>query len=94
PIGATRILRSFAKNTVAAVLMGGAAYWVSLGASWEEAGFTPQKVFILVLAISAAVIVYGSACYLLRSDEIHSATALVLKKIGKSSSPSRDRFRR
>jgi putative peptidoglycan lipid II flippase len=86
PIGARKILRSFGKNLSASILMGTAAYAICFQTRWDTSGITGVKIVLLSGAVAIGVLVYGVSCYLLRSDEIHSAVGLLKKKLGRKNS--------
>ncbi len=85
-IGARKILRSFAKNLSASILMGITAYAICFQTRWDTSGISGVKIVLLCGAVSIGVLVYGAACYLLRSDEIHSAVGLIKKRLGSKDS--------
>jgi putative peptidoglycan lipid II flippase len=86
PIGARKILRSFGKNLSASILMGISAYVICFQTRWDTSGITGVKIVLLSGAVAIGVLVYGVSCYLLRSDEIHSAVGLLKKKLGRKNS--------
>jgi len=86
PIGARKILRSFGKNLSASILMGITAYGICFQARWDTSGITGVKIVLLCGAVALGVLVYGVSCYLLRSEEIHSAVGLLKKKLGSKNS--------
>ena len=86
PIGARKILWSFGKNLSASILMGITTYAICFQGRWDISGITGGRVALLGGAVAAGVLVYGAACYLLRSDEIHAALGLLKRKLrGKDS---------
>jgi putative peptidoglycan lipid II flippase len=83
PIGAVKILRSFGKNFSASILMGLTAFAICIQGQWTSSGITGAKIGLLSGAIGMGILVYGGACYLLRSDEIHGALDLFKKRLGR-----------
>jgi putative peptidoglycan lipid II flippase len=82
PIGAAKIRRSFGKNLGASILMGLTAYAICMQGQWKSSGITGGKIALLSAAIAVGILVYGGACYLLRSDEIRGALDLFKKRLG------------
>jgi putative peptidoglycan lipid II flippase len=76
-IGTKRILTSFAKTVVAAVMMGWAGYAVTKSELWDTAGRLSEKVVCLGSAICLCVAVYGIISYALKSEELD----YVLRKV-------------
>jgi hypothetical protein len=66
--------------------MGTAAYAICFQTRWDTSGITGVKIVLLSGAVAIGVLVYGVSCYLLRSDEIHSAVGLLKKKLGRKNS--------
>ena len=81
PIGARKILWSFGKNLSASILMGISTYAICFQGRWDISGITGERVALLCGAVAVGILVYGAACYLLRSDEIHAALGLLKKKL-------------
>jgi len=83
PLGAGRILRSFGKHLTASLLMGLSAYLITRAGDWKSSGLTWEKLVLLAASLGAGLGVYGTACYLLRSEEVRAAVGLARKKLGK-----------
>jgi len=82
-IGASNIIRSFLKSLGASFLMGAVAWGICSGTSWETSGVTAQKIWLLLGAILVGILVYGGACYLFGSEELHSAIEIIKKKMAR-----------
>ena len=67
----------------ASALMGMACYAICSQGRWDTSGITGEKVVLLAGAIGIGIMVYGAACFLMRSDEIHAALDLARKKFGR-----------
>ena len=83
PLGAGRILRSFGKHLTASFLMGLSAYGVSLAGDWESSRLSWEKILLLVVSLGAGLGVYGTFCYLFRSEEVRAALELARRRMGK-----------
>jgi len=86
PIGARKILLSLGKNLSASILMGIATYAICFQGRWDISGITGERVALLCGAVAVGILVYGGACYLLRSDEIHAALDLLKKRLHRQGS--------
>ncbi len=80
-LGAAKIIRSFLKSMGASGLMGVVIYAICSGGTWDTTGVTAEKISLLIGAILVGILVYAAACYLLGSEELHSAVEMVKKKI-------------
>ena len=83
PLGAGRILRSFAKNLGASLLMGLAAYEICTMGRWETPGLSLEKLALLAGALLAGALIYGASCYLLGSDEFKQALNFLRRRLAR-----------
>lgn len=81
PIGLRRIIRSFAKTTVASAAMGVVCYYLSRGGLWASAGNTAAKAATVGLSISASIAVYAAVQYMLKSEELTFIVDTYRKKL-------------
>jgi putative peptidoglycan lipid II flippase len=82
-IGASNIARSFFKSLGASLLMGAVVLAICSGGPWHKTGVSAEKIWLLVGAILAGIVVYVGACYLFGSQEIHSAMEIIKRKMGR-----------
>ena len=82
-IGASNIARSFFKSLGASLLMGAVVLAICYGGPWHKTGVSAEKIWLLVGAILAGIVVYVGACYLFGSQEIHSAMEIIKRKMGR-----------
>ena len=82
-IGASKIIRSFLRNLGASLAMGAVALAICSGGPWQTTGVTAEKIWLLLGAILAGILVYGGSCYLFGSQELHSAMEIIKKKMGR-----------
>jgi putative peptidoglycan lipid II flippase len=81
-VEAGRILSTFARVTLASLLMGAAAWGVDwwLRGAMPAAGVGPELLRVIA-AIAAALAVLAAASHVLRVQEFHDATAMVLRRL-------------
>ena len=82
-IGASKIIRSFLRSLGASILMGAVAFGICSGTSWDTPGVTAQKIGLLLGAILAGILVYGGACFLFGTEELHFVMEIVKKKMAR-----------
>jgi putative peptidoglycan lipid II flippase len=81
PIGFGRIFRSLLKSLGASLIMGAVAWIISRQGEWAQSGVSPEKIGLLLGAITIAILVYGGASYLLGSEELYLAAEGVKRKV-------------
>jgi putative peptidoglycan lipid II flippase len=82
-VDAGRILRSLARTSVAASLMGLAGWALLRGSLWEAGGHTALKAGLFAATTALCLAIYAGAARLLGSEELGAAAALLRRRVNR-----------
>jgi putative peptidoglycan lipid II flippase len=68
-IDVSRIMKSFMKFSVSAILMSAVVLWIASFTDWERAG-AAEGIISLAITVTAGGAVYFLFCYILRAEEV------------------------
>lgn len=83
PLNGIRIWTSFIRYSIAAGIMAIGMHWVMGMVQWGIEGFTIEKLFMLIAAISLGIAAYGGASLLMGCEELPTLLRMVQHKIRK-----------